>query len=201
MLVGLLAVLALLLLPLTKVVYTLARRAMAGSSSSRERYYRMGGEEKPPSLADRLEVEYFEGGGFSVGGLVVAPGCHIILTIMAMVFILGGSLLTFLCQQEEVVGPQEGGLLEREAAGPLVVAIGLLMLLLGVLLWHLARSARGTKLATLQVRVCPAISQAPPGAQTTSFSSISPGPRAPDTAAPSVKGVGAGPPQGLSVSR
>lgn len=152
MLVGLVAVLALLLLPLTKVIYTLVRRAMAGGSSSRERYYRMGGEEKTPSLADRLEVEYFEGGGFSVGGLVVAPGCHIILTIMAVVFILGGSLLTFLCQQEKVVGPQGEGVLEREVAGPLIVGIGILMLVLGVVLWHLARTARVAKLSTIQVR-------------------------------------------------
>ena len=92
---GLAAVLLLLLVPLLRVVFSLARGLLAREGGkAREQYYRVEGAREQDSLTDRLAVEYFEGGGFSVQGVVVAPGCHVILSLMAALFLSGGLLLS-----------------------------------------------------------------------------------------------------------
>ena len=148
---GLTAVLLLLLLPILRVVFSLAIGLLAREGGkAREQYYRVEGAREQESLTDRLAVEYFEGGGFSVHGVVVAPGCHVILSLMAALFLSGGLLLSLLTLQ----GPAPGGLEETQVgttvlhlactlwqvAGPLIVLIGVLMLALATGLCHLASS-------------------------------------------------------------
>lgn len=152
--IGLAAVLALLLIPILKVLFFLAKGRWCGvkSKGGREQYYRMDDQPQTQSkltLADRLQVEYFEGGGFSISGLTVAPGCHRILTIMALVFLGGGALLTALSLQDSRDPQQIQREYERQVAGPLVVCIGLLMLAIGIFLSAVnssRRSAYGSSL-------------------------------------------------------
>lgn len=149
MLLGLLAVFMLLLGPLLRVLFLLARGRLAmEGGKGREQYYRMDGEaEQPPTLVERLNVEYFEGGGLSIAGVVVAPGCHVILCLMALVFLLGGGLLTVLTSLGPAppAQPSPWAWDERAVAGPLMVGIGLLMLCLGSVLCHLAAVRRRGK--------------------------------------------------------
>ena len=113
---GLAAVLLLLLVPLLRVVFSLARGLLAREGGkAREQYYRVEGAREQDSLTDRLAVEYFEGGGFSVQGVVVAPGCHVILSLMAALFLSGGLLLSLLSPGRRTRG-RKGGAGQRLAA-------------------------------------------------------------------------------------
>jgi hypothetical protein len=94
--------------------------------------------EESSSFVDNIDIEYFDGGGFSIVGVIVAPYCNIIMVIMSVVFIVGGILLTVIHSIDKQQVSTENNLLlgieERKFAGPLIITIGAIMLNIGVFL-------------------------------------------------------------------
>ena len=108
--------------------------------------------EESNSFVDNLNVEHFDGGGFSIGGVIVAPYCNIIMIIMSIIFMVGGVLLTviaYLDKPQPMKVKTENNLLfgveERKLAGPLIISIGALMLHIGIFLSVISCRANSKK--------------------------------------------------------
>ena len=94
--------------------------------------------EESSSFVDNLDIEHFDGGGFSIVGVIVGPYCNIVMVIMSVVFIVGGILLTVIHSIDKQQVSTENNLLlgieERKFAGPLIITIGAIMLNIGIFL-------------------------------------------------------------------
>ena len=101
--------------------------------------------EDPDDFLDNLNIEHFEGGGFSISGVIVAPYCNVIIILMSTVFMVGGILLTVIAFTDNPQVKKENNLLfgieERKFAGPLIITIGAIMFNIGIFLSYITATA------------------------------------------------------------
>ena len=98
---------------------------------------------------ENLGIEHFDGGGFSIGGVIVAPYCNILVILMSVVFLIGGILLTIIAfmdgAQVRVDSNLVFGVEERKFAGPLLILIGTILFNLGIFLSFISCKAAAKK--------------------------------------------------------
>ncbi|XP_066977865.1 uncharacterized protein [Macrobrachium rosenbergii] len=123
-----------------------------------------------PSTADifieKLKVEKVEGGGLSIQGVSLASNCHVTLCVFGTFFLVAGLILSYV--SFSVMSPEEkeerdrilaGGtappsprknassVTQMRKIGPAFICIGLLMLILGISFYALARKISRDDLA------------------------------------------------------
>ncbi|XP_064108334.1 uncharacterized protein LOC135216784 isoform X2 [Macrobrachium nipponense] len=127
-----------------------------------------------PSTADifieKLKVEKVEGGGLSIQGVSLASNCHVTLCVFGTFFLVAGLILSYV--SFSVMSPEEkeerdrilaGGtappnprknassVTQMRKIGPAFICIGLLMLILGISFYALAKKISRDDLAQRKI--------------------------------------------------